>query len=135
MYMTSVAGSPIPTTITITGRRIRTRCIRSTTARDTSSSAWTKNLKATFYVYFDNGQLRTVTQNLTLPDSTMHSIGTNYTYDDVGNLLSITDAKAQQTSFAYDELNRQIRKTFPDGTFELFRYDTAGNLTGPRAAY
>ncbi len=87
-----------------------------------------QNLKATFYVYFDNGQLRTVTQNLTLPDSTMHSIGTNYAYDDVGNLLSITDAKSQQTSFVYDELNRQIRKNFADRTFELFRYDTAGNL-------
>ena len=88
-----------------------------------------QNGKVTAYVYFDNGQLRTVTQSLSQPNGPARLLSTNYLYDDVGNLQTITDAKSQVTSFQYDELNRQVVKTWPDGSQELFQYDSDGNLT------
>ncbi|MBZ0318908.1 MAG: hypothetical protein K8L91_21010 [Anaerolineae bacterium] len=53
----------------------------------------------------------------------------SYTYDAVGSLTSITDARGNVTSFQYDALNQQTRKTWPDNTYETFGYDAVGNLT------
>ena len=53
---------------------------------------------------------------------------TQMTYDAVGNLLTVKDAKDQVTRMAYDQLNRLRKTTYPDGLFELAAYDDAGRL-------
>jgi YD repeat-containing protein len=61
--------------------------------------------KQTGYAYDDVGQLLSVT------DALHHTTG--YGYDAGGNLTTITDANNHVTSFQYDALNRQTRKTWP----------------------
>src|SRR2546422_8945898 len=53
---------------------------------------------------------------------------TSYPYDQVGNLLSVTDAKNQVTSYQYDDLNRLTKTTFPDTRYETRTFDSVGNL-------
>jgi RHS repeat-associated protein len=53
---------------------------------------------------------------------------TNYTYDQVGNLLSMKDANGQVTSYQYDDLNRLIQTNFPDSTKSTRSYDLVGNV-------
>jgi YD repeat-containing protein len=52
-----------------------------------------------------------------------------YTWNDAtGNLLSILDAKGQLTQYTYDELDRLTSITYGDGTTDGFTYDALGNL-------
>lgn len=53
---------------------------------------------------------------------------TNQTYDKAGNLLTIKDAKNQQTTFYYDDLNRLTKATFPDSKNQTATYDAIGNV-------
>ncbi len=53
---------------------------------------------------------------------------TDQTYDKAGNLLTVRDAKNQQTTFIYDDLNRNIKTTFPDTKNQTASYDAIGNL-------
>jgi RHS repeat-associated protein len=52
---------------------------------------------------------------------------TSNAYDVDGNLLSMTDALHQTTSYAYNDLNQLVLQTLPDGTATNFNYDAAGN--------
>ncbi|HEV2707213.1 MAG TPA: RHS repeat-associated core domain-containing protein, partial [Pyrinomonadaceae bacterium] len=54
---------------------------------------------------------------------------TRYEYDPAGNLISSADANGRKTLLEYDQLNRLIKKTFPDATTERTTYDGAGNIT------
>lgn len=53
---------------------------------------------------------------------------TSYTFDAVGNLARLVDANGQTTTRSYDDLNRLVLTTFPDGFNETRRYDNIGNL-------
>lgn len=58
---------------------------------------------------------------------------TTYEYDEVGNMLSIDDARSeyqQMTSFEYDDMNRLVEIVYPDqhSTTETFFYYDSGNL-------
>jgi RHS repeat-associated protein len=53
---------------------------------------------------------------------------TKYSYDQVGNLLSITDANNHVTTYQYDNLNRLTMTLYPDGTNSTNTYDAVGNL-------
>ncbi len=85
-----------------------------------------QNNLTTIYAYDDAGRLLSVRSPIhqapNLPTA-------SYTYDAVGNLTSITDARGNETWFEYDALNHQTRKTWPDNTYETFTYDVVGNLT------
>ncbi len=50
------------------------------------------------------------------------------TYDIRGNVTSASDSEGWR-GYEYDTLNRLTRATYPDGTFEGFVYDGAGNRT------
>ncbi len=52
-----------------------------------------------------------------------------YNYDDDGNLLSVVDSSAGTTSFTYDTLNRQTKKTLPDNSTITYTYDATNDLT------
>jgi len=49
-------------------------------------------------------------------------------YDPDGNLTKLTDATGI-TTFAYNKMNRQTRKTLPDNSQLRYDYDHNGNLT------
>ncbi|MCP3866781.1 MAG: hypothetical protein GY703_01535 [Gammaproteobacteria bacterium] len=53
----------------------------------------------------------------------------SFSFDDNGNLLTITDSTGM-TSFIYDSRNRLIERTEPDGTVSAFLYDFDGNRIG-----
>jgi RHS repeat-associated protein len=49
-------------------------------------------------------------------------------YDDVGNLLSLTDPEGNETLWVYDKLDRAVLETNELGHSRYFEYDKAGNL-------
>src|SRR5204863_1947322 len=57
-------------------------------------------------------------------------VHTYLNYEDAAhNLTSQRDGNNNTYSYNYDLLKRKTRMTYPDGTFEDFSYDAAGNLT------
>jgi RHS repeat-associated protein len=83
-----------------------------------------------------------VNTNLNLQDS-YSALGENltnnqwsaaYSYDSNGNLLSRTDARGVTASYDYDNLNRQIKVAYSDGTSTVRYYDGA-TLGRGRAHY
>ncbi|MGC1121954.1 MAG: RHS repeat-associated core domain-containing protein [Candidatus Methanofastidiosia archaeon] len=54
---------------------------------------------------------------------------TESTYNETGNLTSMTDANGNTTSCEYDALFGMTRALYPDSTTEIFAYDVLGNLT------
>ena len=54
---------------------------------------------------------------------------TSYTYDKVGNTLSITDALGNKTYKEYNSLNLPVKTVFNDGSVNTYTYDSAGRLT------
>ena len=53
---------------------------------------------------------------------------TQYTYNSFGNLTSVTDAKGNTTSCAFDSMYGPTQITYPDDTTETFTYNNVGNL-------
>lgn len=53
---------------------------------------------------------------------------TNFTYDAVGNRLTLRDASNNTTTWAYDGLNRVTSETNQLGNARSFEYDAKGNL-------
>ncbi len=51
----------------------------------------------------------------------------HYTYDRVGNRLSVTDHEGRETHYGYDALDRQISQTDAQGNISHSRYDGNGN--------
>ena len=79
----------------------------------------------TDYSYDFRGLLTSVT----LAAGTPQAATTVYTYDELGNELSQTDAANRTTTFQYDALGRRIGRTLPGGQSESFGYDLEGNQT------
>ena len=78
------------------------------------------------YTYTNMGRVSTVNyKNVSGGDSS----SLTYNYDDDGNVLSVVDSIAGTTSFTYDSLNRQTKKTLPDLTTIAYTYDATSNLT------
>jgi len=53
-----------------------------------------------------------------------------YTYDAVGNRLTMKDANNHTTSYTYDALNRVTSIAFQDGTQQTYAYDQGANGIG-----
>lgn len=51
-----------------------------------------------------------------------------YTYDLFGNVLTIQDPKGFITSKSYNLRNKPTKIEYPDGSYELFKYDPEGSL-------
>ncbi len=54
---------------------------------------------------------------------------TTYNYDDLGNLLTLTDTLGNQSTMIYDTLSRKTSMHDPDMGNWLYKYDANGNLT------
>ncbi|MGH9335187.1 MAG: RHS repeat protein, partial [Vicinamibacteria bacterium] len=72
--------------------------------------------RTTRYVYDANGYLQSVTGPQT-------GATTRYTYDGVGRTRTVIDSEEYSLTFDYDVLDRQVKTTYPDGTFEETAYD------------
>ncbi len=84
---------------------------------------------ATTYAYDASGRL---TQFKTANASLQTILNMVYTYDSIGNVLSIARGPtgtpaAGTTTYAYDALNQLIEVTYPNSAMETFTYDGAGN--------
>jgi YD repeat-containing protein len=51
----------------------------------------------------------------------------SYAYDSVGNRTSKTDKDGKNETYQYDAVYRLTRAAYPNGSFEAFTYDPAGN--------
>jgi RHS repeat-associated protein len=60
-------------------------------------------------------------------DSVTYCI-TQYTYDSVGNVTSLTDANNNTTKYMYDSVFGITQVVYPDGTGETCSYDITGDL-------
>ncbi len=54
---------------------------------------------------------------------------TGFSYDPNGNLLSVTDARSNQTTYTYENMDRLATRTDPLLRAESYQYDLAGNMT------
>ncbi|MBC5648978.1 RHS repeat-associated core domain-containing protein [Christensenella tenuis] len=54
--------------------------------------------------------------------------GTNYTYDERGNVVMVVDALGQTVAMTYNDMNKLTYCQRPDGSEEWYSYDTRGNL-------
>src|SRR5439155_1989941 len=93
---------------------------------DTSlvESSFDENGHQTDNLYDNNHRLIGVRQFY----STSGYFLTTYSYNGVGALAKMTDAKGQATTYSYDDLNRPTLTVFPDGFNETRTYDSIGNL-------
>ena len=69
-----------------------------------------------------DGQSRPLTQTNAL------DFGKSWTYDNVGNRLTRTDANGDTIQYAFDNLNRMQSIQYPDNTGAGFTYDENSNL-------
>ncbi|MBU7038627.1 MAG: exo-alpha-sialidase [Theionarchaea archaeon] len=53
---------------------------------------------------------------------------TEYKYDSLGHLTSLTDARGNTTSYEYGSLFGATQVTYPDSTNETYLYDAVGNV-------
>jgi len=86
---------------------------------------------ATRYEYDGLGRLTAVIENYVSGGGSggQTNVRTEYAYDAAGNRLTIQDGNGHVTTFAYDALNRLVRKADPLGHETRYAYDAAGNRT------
>ena len=85
---------------------------------------------ATAYEYDALDRLTAVIQNHLPAQLADHetNIRTSYSYDGVGDLLTITDGNGETTTFTYDLLSRLTEEVNPIGNVWQYQYDAVGNL-------
>ncbi|MGD9562997.1 MAG: RHS repeat-associated core domain-containing protein [Pyrinomonadaceae bacterium] len=93
-----------------------------------------------FFMYDSLGRLIKVRQPEQTPNSNLATTGNPdnnewtaaYTYDDFGNVLSVTDAKNITITNLYDKASRPVKRTYSDGTPQVeFFYDGKGLPSTP----
>jgi RHS repeat-associated protein len=83
------------------------------------------NGTATAYSYYDDGQVRTISNYA--PDASVQSQLT-YTYDQLGRRTSVATADGTVTTYGYDGAGRLTTVSMP-GRVIVYAYDAAGNRT------
>ena len=66
--------------------------------------------------------------SITSPPFNSVSAVTNFTYDSFKRVRTVTDSDNYTVTTDYDNLDRKIKVTYPDATFEQFQY--TDNVTG-----
>lgn len=64
-----------------------------------------------------------------LSSSTIGERTQSITYDNKGNIATVTDAEGKVTSMEYDVMDRVISNTSPSGASLVYSYDKNGNMT------
>ena len=81
----------------------------------------------TWYSYEAAGRITSVTQ--TLAGAPGGKISTQYTYDVVGNLRTVTDPNGNVTTYVYDDFGQLLQQQSPVSGVTTYAYDSGGNLT------
>jgi YD repeat-containing protein len=82
----------------------------------------------TTYEYFTNGSLKKVTPPMTTGPGA--AIGpTQYTYDSLGRLATMTDGRGKVQTLTHDGADRVTRIDVSDGSWFVMTFDGNGNLT------
>jgi len=55
-------------------------------------------------------------------------------FDGDGNTTTLTDELGHVSTYTYDAFDKLAKKAFPDGTYQSWVYDPAGNITSLRTA-
>jgi RHS repeat-associated protein len=128
----------------------------STTAYDADGrvSTLTNSTGTTGYLYDANGYVSQITsangsiisyehdvqgritQQTEKANASSIGLVTRYSYDILGNLLTVTDSKNRVTTMTYDVVNRMATKTLPNGVKTVYSYDDLDriiNLTYTKA--
>jgi len=79
-----------------------------------------QNLRRMDFVYDDLGRMTGVTPDVMIEGEPVPE--TSYTYDEVGNKLTQTDANGHTTRWTYDYHGRVLSRTLPEGMSEYFEY-------------
>jgi YD repeat-containing protein len=74
------------------------------------------------------GQTFTCNSSVTGQTATTNVL-TSYSYDDVGNLVSMTDARGKATSYGYDAAGQMTSLADPDAATLYSNYDALGRRT------
>ncbi len=74
-----------------------------------------------------SGNLRRLTRQNTVA-GTVVDIHTDYSYDDLGRLVSVTDVPGRTTTAKYDSLDRMIELDDPDSGITEYQYLLSGEL-------
>ncbi|PYI90598.1 MAG: hypothetical protein DME97_16815 [Verrucomicrobia bacterium] len=84
----------------------------------------------TTYAYGDGTPTKPVgyLESITSPPFNGNSAVTTFRYDTFNRVQTVTDTDGYATITDYDNLDRKIKVTYPDTTFEQFQY--ADNVTG-----
>ena len=53
---------------------------------------------------------------------------TKYYYNEVGNLVNVTNSLSRSTTYNYDNLGRLTKTVYPDNRNEIYTYDNNGNM-------
>jgi RHS repeat-associated protein len=78
--------------------------------------------------YFRDSQGRIITQTEQVNANAI-GLTTKYSYDLLGNLLTVTDSQNRLTTMTYDGVNRLSTKTLPNGVKATYSYDDLDRIT------
>jgi RHS repeat-associated protein len=73
--------------------------------------------------YLWNGSVESIPAGMVNAANPDGKITTQYSYDANSRLVAVEDDNHRVTSFQYDNLNRRIRTTYPDGSYRLSGYN------------
>lgn len=87
---------------------------------------------ATRYQYDSLNRLTNVTENYLSggPQNAATNVTTQFAYDPVGNMTSMTNPLGNTFTYSYDALNRMTTSSDPLGYSNHYTYDAVGNLVG-----
>ena len=91
-------------------------------------------LSITKYTYDGVGNTLTVTTGLLSENSNLGHT-TSYTYDRFGNVLNVTDPMGMTESYTYSALGRPVTKSDRNGTTITYAYDMLGRVVGTSAVH
>jgi len=97
------------------------------TYQDSQNNFYTKNQKGNFTSYGYDGQSRTTTimnYNSSLSSPVIASINATYSWQSAVKTATVPGGNT--TAYVYDYLNRLLKTTNPDGTYQLISYNDAG---------
>jgi len=128
-------GSSESYTYTLTGQRDTATDARGTTTytydvRDRLKTETQPDGTVLSYDYDEAGNrnlLQTAIANAST--GTTDTTVTEYSFDNLNRLYSVTDAHNQTTTYGYDEVGNRQTVTYPNGTVTTYSYDTLNRLT------
>jgi len=91
----------------------------------TTEAVGTPEQRTTDYIVDASGQRISMTRR---GDANTADATTQYTWDNYGNILSITDPEGGITQYTHDALGNALTKTDPNGQVWKRSYDNRGNL-------